>query len=82
MLKKLTIVAVAAAFAAMPLPGLAQGPPGGQAGKALPVQPAMAGSSRNTATDCTSDPACCFRLSAAAALSSTSVAFCCVTWSI
>jgi L-ribulose-5-phosphate 4-epimerase len=37
---------------------------------------------RNTATACTSCCACCCRLSAAAALSSTSAAFCCVAWSI
>jgi hypothetical protein len=36
----------------------------------------------NTATACTNCCACTFRLSAAAALSSTSAAFCWVAWSI
>src|SRR5204862_7292575 len=49
---------------------------------ASPEARAGASPSLNTATTPASCAAWCFRLSAAAALSSTSAAFCCVTWSI
>jgi len=42
---------------------------------------AICGCTRNTETDCARRCACSLRLVAAAALCSTSAAFCCVTWS-
>ena len=54
----------------------------GAAAGALARWPVSLAESLNTATACTSSAACVRKLLAAAAISSTNAAFCCVAWSI